>query len=413
MKILITNTYYFPAFDGGAEISVKLLAEGILAAGHQVYVLTTGAVTKVYRVNGVIVISLKQKNIFNSYNKGKVPLFLKMVWHIIDSCNFFYYFKISAILKKIKPHIVHTNNIQGFSPFLWLTVKSQNIPLVHSMRDYYMLCFKCNMFNSEQKNCEQLCTACKVTHAIKRKFLNYPDFFIAISHHILNKYQRYVPIPDKRSSVIYNAVASDVRPKPRVMTDKLRFGFIGRVAKDKGVEFLVNELAGLNGMQKAAFTITFAGKGEDGFIQKLKQKLTGIEYEFLGVATPAEFYNSIDVLLVPALWDEPFGRIVIESLSYGVPVCQSDRGGLNELYDPASSWLFKPEAGELSALIVYILNNKDQVAQKKLQCAGQIDRFSAKHYISKHIDLYTTIATNNKPEYSKAGGAPALLIKTD
>ena len=158
MRILITNTYYFPAFVGGAEISVKLLAEGMRASGNIVYVLTTGLQDKVYRVNGVIVISIKQQNIFNSYDKKDHSQLSKVAWHLFDSFNFSYHNKIKAILKRISPDIVHTNSIQGFSPYLWRTVKSLNIPLVHSMRDYYMLCHKCNMYNNG--NCESLCARC-------------------------------------------------------------------------------------------------------------------------------------------------------------------------------------------------------------------------------------------------------------
>ncbi|MBL4674914.1 MAG: glycosyltransferase [Mucilaginibacter sp.] len=413
MRLLITNTYYFPAFDGGAEISVKLLAEGLVKAGHQIFVLTTGKETKIYRVNGVIVISLKQRNIFNSYKKGSVPVVLKMFWHMIDSCNPFYHFQIRSILKRLKPNVVHTNNVQGFSPFLWLTVKSQRIPLVHSMRDYYMLCFKCNMFNSGQQNCDKLCTACKVTHTVKRNFFKYPDLFIGISDFILKKYKSYVPISSEKSTLIYNAVDTKKLEEAKPLGDKIRFGYIGRIAKDKGVEYMVNELSQLTEDQKSRFSVTLAGNGDIDFVEELKSKLKGIDHTFLGVAKPADFYTAIDVLLVPALWNEPFGRIVIESLSFNVPVCQSDRGGLKELYDDQTSWLFTPEAGNLTKAIHEILDNKDQIAVKSANCLNDTGKFSADRYVNDHIKVYKKLTSNYKPEYSKAGNFPALLTKTD
>jgi glycosyltransferase involved in cell wall biosynthesis len=413
MKIVLVNTYYYPAFDGGAEISVKLLAEGIYNEGHKVYVLTTGLTNKVYRINGVIVISIKQKNIFNSYARDNKPLFLKLFWHLIDSCNVFYHFKISGILKRIKPKLVHTNNIQGFSPFLWLTIKAQKLVLIHSMRDYYMLCFKCNMFNADNKaNCEGLCGICKLTHRVKKRFFKYPDHFIGISQFILNKYKSYVFIGNESSSVIYNAIDNNIIKTAKTPSQKLHFGFIGRVAKDKGVEYMVNELAKLSKHQKTEFKITFAGKGDPEFIEQIKKEMKGIEYQFLGVTKPETFYSEIDVLLVPALWNEPFGRIVIESLSYSVPVCQSDRGGLKELYNPQNSWMFSPVDGQLADLLSKILNNREQVLEKKSRCAVRLEKFSFENYIKNHLELYNQL-TFNKPEYSKAGVTPALLIEMD
>lgn len=412
MKVLLVNTFYYPAFDGGAEISVKLLAEGIYKNGHQAYVLTTGLTNKVYRVDGVIVISIKQKNIFNSYARGNKALWLKLIWHLIDSCNFFYYFKVTTLLKKIKPTLVHTNNIQGFSPFLWFIIKAQKIQLIHSMRDYYMLCFKCNMFNAEIKeNCQKLCGVCKITHTIKRTFFRYPDYFVGISQFILNKYKSYFNI-DKSTSVIYNSISTNATPVSKISSKKLHFGFIGRVAEDKGVGYLADELAKLSKHQKSEMKITFAGKGEPHFIQLIKQKLKGIECKFLGVTKPEVFYSQIDILLVPALWHEPFGRIVIESLSYSVPVCQSDRGGLKELFNPQNSWIFSPVEGELFNLISNILNNVEQIWEKKSRCANELERFSFQNYINNHLELYDQL-TSHKPENSKAGNLPALLIEMD
>ena len=329
------------------------------------YVLTTGPDNKVYRVNRVTVISLKQRNIYSTYGgANNVNGVSKSLWHFIDSCNMFYHFSVSAILKKIRPDLVHTNTIHGFSPFIWKAIKDNKIPLVHTMRDYYLLCHKCSLFNND-KNCETLCLPCKMTSSVKRNFISYPDYFIGISQYILNKHKAFFQIPDQFSNVVYNAAKSspDVTGKP--VTEKVHLGYIGRIAEDKGVLYLANELAKLSDTQKSSLKIIFAGKGDPQFITQLQEKLKGIEYEFMGVAKPDDFYKQLDVLIVPALWNEPFGRTVIESLSYSVPVCQSDRGGLKEIYDPNSSWIYSPDENNLATVIEHILNIKNEIADKK------------------------------------------------
>ncbi|WPU92425.1 glycosyltransferase family 4 protein [Mucilaginibacter sabulilitoris] len=407
MRILLINSFYYPSFVGGAEISVQLLAEGLTKAGNQVYVLTTGPANKVYRVNRVTVISLKQRNIYSTYGgAGNANGALKSLWHFIDSCNIFYHFSISAILKKIHPDLVHTNTIQGFSPFIWKTIKDNKIPLVHTTRDYYLLCHKCSLFNND-KNCDTLCLPCKVTNSVKRNFISYPDYFIGISQYILNKHKAFLQIPDQLSNVVYNAAKSSADAEGRPVTEKIHFGYIGRIAEDKGVLYLANELAKLSDTQKLSLKIIFAGKGDPQFITQLQGKLKGIEYEFMGVSKPDDFYQQIDVLIVPALWNEPFGRTVIESLSYSVPVCQSDRGGLKEIYDPNSSWIYSPDEDNLTTVIGHILDNKNEIADKKKNCVKYADDFSVDNYIKNHLRLYHQIA-NPQPELSKTKSYPVL-----
>jgi len=123
------------------------------------------------------------------------------------------------------------------------------------------------------------------------------------------------------------------------------------------------------------------------------------------VLKPADFYKNIDVLLVPALWNEPFGRTVIESRSYAVPVCQSDRGGLKEIYDQDNSWMFSPDEGVLSALLARILRNRTEIAEKKEKCMGHAGQFSAQNYINQHLELYGQLINESK---CKAGYIPAL-----
>lgn len=387
MRILIINTFYYPKFTGGAEISVQILAEGLVKAGHDVYVLTTGASNKVYSVNGVRVISCKQRNVFSTYYKYTAAKgsIIKAIWHFIDSANVFYHFKLSGLLNKISPDIVHTNNIQGFSPMVWYTVKKNNIKLVHTLRDYYLLCHKANCFDNNT-NCEKLCSACKVTHSIKSKFASYPDTFVGISNYIVNRHIEYIPMPAKQ--VIYNSANLVLVPGPGAATNTITFGYLGRITADKGVEYLVDELATLSPKQMLSFKIIFAGNGDPDFIDSLKGKLGSVNYEFVGVVNATAFYKSIDVLLIPSLWNEPFGRTVIEALAHAVPVCQSDRGGLKEIFDSHSSWMFSPEKGVLAALLSRILHNKHEIEDKKRKCAKHVAHFSSKNYISKHLELY-------------------------
>jgi glycosyltransferase involved in cell wall biosynthesis len=49
------------------------------------------------------------------------------------------------------------------------------------------------------------------------------------------------------------------------------------------------------------------------------------------VATPAEYFALTRLLLVPSVWDEPFGRVAAEAMINGIPALVSDRGALPDV----------------------------------------------------------------------------------
>ena len=45
------------------------------------------------------------------------------------------------------------------------------------------------------------------------------------------------------------------------------------------------------------------------------------------------YYKAADILLVPSLWHEPFGRVILEGAINGCYIIGSDRGAIPELID--------------------------------------------------------------------------------
>jgi len=61
------------------------------------------------------------------------------------------------------------------------------------------------------------------------------------------------------------------------------------------------------------------------------------------VPRPADFFELTRILLVPSVFQEPFGRVAAEALINGVPPVVSDRGALPETVDGAGAVLRLPE----------------------------------------------------------------------
>lgn len=392
MNILIFNTFYFPKRVGGAEISVQHLAERLAASGHKVWVITSGATKSVKHLNGVGIIRIKQKNIFSTFNKNSANALSKIIWHLLDSCNPMHYFQISRLLKRIRPDVVHTNNIQGFSPFIWAIVKWRRLRLVHTIRDYYLLCHRNTLYHNES-SCDSLCWQCRLTYRIKKNFTRYPDCFVGISEFVLDEHARHLPLPAFRKQVIYNTVGpfQEVITRRQRNDQELVFGFLGRISQAKGAFYLARELAAIDPSLQGRFRFIFAGSAHpdhEEIIVSIQNTLRNVRVEFPGYVDAASFYRQIDVLVVPSLWHEPFGRIVVESISNEVPVCVARTGGLKEFQGLECTWSFDPVPGALRDLLEAIIKNPGDICSKKKYCRQDVRSFAPEHHDRQYLKLY-------------------------
>jgi UDP-glucose:(heptosyl)LPS alpha-1,3-glucosyltransferase len=113
-------------------------------------------------------------------------------------------------------------------------------------------------------------------------------------------------------------VTKDPARKPRVL------GFMGRDWKRKGLPKAIEIFRHLR-RQDPAWTMLIAGCPAESLPDKLVRTLPD-GAELLGRTDPQEFFSRIDILVHPAT-DEPFGMVMSEALTCGVPVVFSDQCG--------------------------------------------------------------------------------------
>lgn len=144
MKILIVNSYYYPNMIGGAEFSIKILAENLAAKGHEVSVLSMDGkpeteVLDFYEINKVKVFRSYSKSLYRRRLQKKKHLKDK-IWNGIHSIwNFKMNKDVRKVVDMIDPDIIHTQNLVSMSYWIWKYAKSKNIPVVHTLRDYWLL----------------------------------------------------------------------------------------------------------------------------------------------------------------------------------------------------------------------------------------------------------------------------------
>ncbi|HBR3474768.1 TPA: glycosyltransferase, partial [Klebsiella pneumoniae] len=89
MNILLINTLYFPYKVGGAEVSVRLLAEGLVKSGHIVTVLSIheGKDLKIDMINGVTVYYIPFANFYWQFSNSNHNAVKRLFWHLVDNYN--------------------------------------------------------------------------------------------------------------------------------------------------------------------------------------------------------------------------------------------------------------------------------------------------------------------------------------
>jgi glycosyltransferase involved in cell wall biosynthesis len=88
-------------------------------------------------------------------------------------------------------------------------------------------------------------------------------------------------------------------------------------------------------------------------------------------ADPAALYPALDVLAVPSLYPEPFGRVSVEAQAAAVPVVSSLAGGLPETFVPDSTGIGVAPGdvdGLASAILALI---RDPATRRRMGAAGR------------------------------------------
>lgn len=136
------------------------------------------------------------------------------------------------------------------------------------------------------------------------------------------------------SNVIHNCYASQVFNNDTSYERKRELLFVGRLVSDKGIHFLLDLFLQLKQIHpNISLTIVGSGPEEDyvqRFIQQHHLQNSVCLLGSLDPASTAKQYQTHQILLVPSLWEEPFGVIVLEGLASGIHVIASNIGGVPE-----------------------------------------------------------------------------------
>jgi glycosyltransferase involved in cell wall biosynthesis len=365
MKILFCHNYYQQS--GGEDVVVANEMALLKENGHQVqlYCVSNNQIKNVWQK---LLVSLRLT--YSRYHKAE----------------------LKKHIRQFKPDIVHVHNFFPLlTPALFDACNELNIPVVHTLHNYRLLCPSATLFINGKVNNESLTKNAYAmikykayrnsylgTFLLARAIEQYKkknlwqtkvSQFISPSSSLKNIYTKagfdaekitvkpnFIQTPPfiNKTGHLTNNSLGEINTKAS-KNPKYAI-FIGRLVEEKGIKTLLSswtnndiELRVYGGGPLAHLfddcLLNQAEKNTENDIEndietkietkintEIKNKIKNIRY--FGEVKKEEAMLALagaQYLIMPTLWQEPFGLVTIEALSLGVPVIASNIGAIPEI----------------------------------------------------------------------------------
>lgn len=416
MKILFVCEYFHPFAHGGSERSIYYLAQGLINNGNQVSVCTYNFGTAAYEI-------------WNKIQIFRIPSFVKIKkenpravgpFTFSNPFSAFYTFLYLLIwCIKHKPNIIHVQSSYTIIPAIAVS-KFLNIPAVITLRDYQPLCplgYCIRKENNFQKcNLIDFLTSDIIKHMnlyLDKSKLWSKVYFITGSVYgwvysifiriTVSQATKVVCISSKEksiyeknnikvNSVIYNSMQYKNVKKNR----KNQIIFVGRLTYGKGAHLiLVSFIPLLKLYPKLKLLIIGQGPLFRKITNKVKELKLSRNILVKGGIGYKDTLNNISqskLAIVPSVWEEPFGRVALESIMLGTPVIASNKGGLREIVeDDKYGYITDLDPNSIYKAIKKALVNNEKLIKIINDSKDKLVKKFTNDPVNKYLSLYKSI----------------------
>jgi len=419
MKILAISPL-LPHYGGGAELSAFYLMERLSRLGFEVVCITSDYSIKpsfkVYKI----------PFLFTQLVRGRTP-FREILYWLSQGDN---WKVVKKVIDRERPDLIHIqHSYVGF--------KRDDVrrPILITIRDHWPLCIHRIAWNGRGP-----CYRCSLNNFIKCRFnynycpggyfklssilfqlelapilytfiqevyryirakLEEVDQIIAVSRYMKEVLVDSLGLKPSHVDVIYHTFGLDT---PRVDSylegnsrDRgLTLAFIGRLVFEKGI---VNLLYAFKKALKyrRGLHLYIVGSGPlTSYIQHLINHLRvqgNVKYVgFLENPMATRFIREmVDVVVIPSLWPEPFGRVAFESMLLGKPVLVNPIGGLREIVIDGYNGFYAncQDINELASKILEVAAMEDKLEKVGRNAVDYVRKqLNEEDQLSRLIKLY-------------------------
>ena len=238
------------------------------------------------------------------------------------------------------------------------------------------------------------------------------DAFLSVSDYYVPVMAEMLAIPRERIAVVPLGISMDgyARREERGANEPFRIGYFARVSPEKGLHVLADAYRRLRATAGAApMRLEAAGymaAAQTPYLEAITRTLAdaglGGEFTYHGAVDrdgKLAFLRSLDVLSVPAPYEEPKGTFLLEAMAAGVPVVQPRRGAFPEIVEKTGGGVIvAPD--DSSALADALLElSRDRARLDRLgRCAydGVREHYSIQRSVDRLLDVYSDVSDRQR-----------------
>lgn len=410
MKILLISEYNFLTTTGGTEYYTSMLAEGLVKQGIELEFISRG-----YQDRDIVEKSIACE--VGTYRLHLLPNTRFTVAEVRQDVVSHTWPSIKRVLDNFQPDIIHVHTLSTFFNIRHIEKCRQLLKkIIFTSHVPGHFCLKGDMIRNNKMPCDGKigfqCNVCLLSTnvvqggvALMKKYVGRKKQQLSImqesavhlvctsnwqrSQLLLNQY------PSNYLSVIRQSLQTSHLNNGNTLTpkgDRLRVGYLGRLSPEKGSKLLLSLLESMCDQKDFEFIVAIPSNSNEEEIEKLKSKILtrNIPVRLLrhiNQDNKADFFNSIDLLLITSFCLETGPIVLLEAIYYGKYVLAPDAGGPLEF------------AAEFPSIVqTYTWNDQKDILKnlyniKSLPMPKDLDfKKRAKHkeeqFILDHINLY-------------------------
>ena len=236
----------------------------------------------------------------------------------------------------------------------------------------------------------------KMASLYYRKMIAESTRTIFVSENLRADFFRYHHIPESyidKTSVIYSPIDTDNFSPPKYQTESTEKNIVavGRLSSGKNFDLCIKAFAMVSRKYSDVNLLLIGDGPERKNLEKLAHSL-GIDnrVKFLGFVDNIAPILCRSYMLVHTARYEGFGRVIAESLSCGVPVVTSSKGGPEEiLANNVGGYLVEPNPEKIAEKIIYLLENPEiRIKLGELGRKRAVENYSISVFEEKMKKIY-------------------------